>query len=139
MFVKRSFLTPRHAVWVWLPGLLLILFGCFKTPTGTVSGTVKYKGKEVTTGKVNLHNAAKGTAAQANLDGSGGFKVEGELEVGTYKVYLSPPPPEQLAPDKMKDVKAPAFDIPPKYQDLAQTPETVEVKAGENKFAIDFK
>ena len=39
----------------------------------------------------------------------------------------------------MKDSKTPAFDIPPKYQDLGQTPETVEVKAGENKFTIDFK
>ena len=49
---------------------------------------MKYKGKEVTTGSVNLHNAAKGSAAQAKLDGSGGFTMSSELEVGTYKVYL---------------------------------------------------
>lgn len=137
--MKRSILSPRHARWAWLPGILLILAGCFgKTPTGTVSGTVKYKGQPVKAGIVNFHNAAKGTASQAKLDG-GNFTFPGELEVGTYKVYLQAPPPEQLPPDKMKDAKPPAFDIPPKYLDPSQTTESVEVKAGANTFTIEFK
>jgi hypothetical protein len=121
-------------------GLLLaclVLVGCSKpTPTGEVSGKVTYKGHPLTSGSVNFHSE-KGIAAIAPLDSSGNYKMSAPLEVGTYKVYLSPPIPEQLEPGKMSG-KKPPFDVPPMFQDLRQTPISKDVKAGPNDIPIDL-
>lgn len=120
-------------------GLLLALTGCSAgKPEGTVSGTVKYKGAPVTVGTVNFFSAEKGSASEAPLDGSGNFKLAGGLEVGTYKVYIQPPIPEQLPPGKAPKSVA-RLTIPPKYQDLGQTPVTREVKEGPNTFVIELE
>jgi len=122
---------------LFLSGVFLVLFGCGGKPAGTVSGTVKYKGNPVASGSVNFYDGKTGNASQATLNESGKFTFPGTLAAGTYKVYVSPPVPEQLppgqAPKKLK------FDLPPKYQDPAQTPVSKEVKAGPNDITIDLE
>jgi hypothetical protein len=131
--------TPscRAAAALLLPGVLLILAGCTGKPTGVVSGTVKYKGAPVTAGVVYFYDPTTGQAAPGQLDDSGNFKLDAPLLAGTYKVYLNPPIPEQLPPGQAPK-KAPRFDLPPKYQDPAQTPVSKEVKAGANTIPIDL-
>jgi hypothetical protein len=51
-------------------------------------------------------------------------------------VYVQPPLPEQLPPGQVS--KKPRLDLPPKYQDPAQTPVSKEVKAGPNTIPIDL-
>jgi len=122
-----------------LPALFLVLGGCTaEKPSGTVSGTVKYKGAPVASGNVNFVDPAKGTASQAKLDGSGNFTLPGTLEAGTYKVYINPPIPEQLPPGQAPK-KVAKLDLPPKYQDPGQTPVSKEVKAGPNTITIDLE
>jgi hypothetical protein len=134
-----SFRTPhRTAAALLLAGTFLILVGCAARLTGTVTGTVKYKGAAVAAGTVNFYNPGKGNASQAVLDSSGSFTLPGSLEEGTYKVYVNPPIPEQLPPGQAPK-KAPRLDLPPKYQDPGQTPVTREVKAGPNNFTIDLE
>ncbi len=131
---------PRRVVGMLLfSATLLVLVGCTtERPNGTVKGTVKYKGSPVTTGSVNFYDPAKGAASQGTLDSSGNFTLPGTLEVGTYKVYLQPPIPEQLPPGKAPAKKA-RFDVPPKYQDPSQTPVKKEVKVGPNEIPIDLE
>jgi hypothetical protein len=122
-----------------LLALMLVIAGCGggKKPSGSVSGTVSYKGKPVTDGFINFLDSSRGTAAQGKVDSKGAFTLEGDIEVGTYKVYLQPPLPEQLPPGKVS--ARPKYDIPPKFQDPAQTTVTQEVKQGPNTFTIEFK
>lgn len=129
----------RVASAMLLPGIL-ILMGCGGTgkPTGTVTGTVKYKGSPVSSGTVNFHDPTKGKAYQGVLDGSGNFTLKDPVEVGTYKVYINPPIPEQLPPGTALK-KAPPFNLPPKYQDPGQTPISREVKTGPNNITIDVE
>ncbi len=135
----RSFPSSRRAASaLLLPGMFLVLTGCGEKPAGTVSGTVKYKGTPVTTGTVNFFNPGKGTASQGALDSSGNFTLQGSLEEGTYKVYIQPATPEQLPPG-VAPKKIQRLDLPPKYQDPAQTPVSREVKAGPNNFIIDLE
>jgi len=123
-----------------LGGLLLlvalVLVGCKGKQEGTVSGTVKRQGKPVPIGSVQFINSEKGAGASGQLDSSGNYTLEGKLEAGTYKVYLQAPVPEQLPPGQVS--KRPPFDIPPKYQDPAQTPFTKEVKEGKNEVNLDL-
>lgn len=131
--------SARYSAVPFLAGMLLIQVGCSSgKPAGTVSGTVKYKGAPVTTGSVNFFATDKGTASAAPLDGSGKFTLPGTLEVGTYKVYIQPPVPEQLPPGKAPKNVA-RLTIPPKYQDLGQTPVTKEVKEGANTIEIELE
>jgi hypothetical protein len=117
-------------------GVVLVLVGCQGKPTGTVSGKVTHKGKPVTTGSVNLYWPEKGLGHIAKLSDSGAFTISEPVEVGTYKFYVQPPPPEQLPPGQVS--KAPTLAIPKKYQDGSTTDKTVEVKAGPNDLTIDF-
>jgi len=111
----------------------LFVLGCGPEPGGVVSGKVTYKGAPLTAGVVNFHSD-KGHASQGTLDSAGAFKLAGELPPGTYKVFLLPPTPKQLEPGK--PIEKVAFDLPPKLQDVAQTPVTQEVKKGPNEVTI---
>jgi hypothetical protein len=94
------------------------------------------KGEPVTSGSVNFVMTDKGIAAQGTLDANGNYKLEGEVQPGTYKVYFQPPLPEQLPPGQVS--KRPPFKVPPKYQDPGQTTITKEVKAGVNDISIEI-
>jgi len=130
------FSRPRRA----LGGLLLValvLTGCQGgKKMGTVSGKVTYKGNPVTAGEVQFTMPEKGLGSSAKLDDSGAYTLAGQLEAGTYKVYIQPPTPEQLPPGQApKPVK---FDVPRKFQNLTTTPLTKEVKAGANDIPIEL-
>jgi hypothetical protein len=124
-----------------LSGLLFVFVmltsGCQANTKASVKGKVTYKGQPVTTGSVNFVMAAKGVAAQANLDSTGTFTIPEGLEAGSYKVYLSPPLPEQLPPGKMSN--RPAYNIPPKFQDPTQSPLAKDVKAGNNEIPVEIE
>jgi hypothetical protein len=116
---------------------LVVLAGCqTKAPPATVSGKVTYKNQPLTSGFVNFYMPDKGIAAQGQIDADGNYKLQGEIIAGTFKVYVQPPTPEQLPPGKVS--KRPPFNVPPKFQDPAQTPMTKEVKAGANDIPIEL-
>jgi hypothetical protein len=121
-----------------LSALVLLTGGCGQgsRSTGIVTGTVRYQGKPVTAGFVNFLDSSRGMAGQAQMDDKGAFTLEGDLEVGTYKVYLQPPLPQQLPPGTVAEPAE--YDIPRRYQDPVQTPVTQEVKAGSNTIVIEF-
>ena len=127
----------RRTLGVALCVAILGLAGCEAAkPEGTVSGKVTYKGSPLASGTVNFHASDKGTASQANLDSNGAFKLPGTLPAGNYKVFVLPPVPQQLPPGTAQPKVD--FNLPPKFQDLGQTPVTKEVKAGSNEFTIDL-
>ena len=61
-------------------------------PTGSVSGTVKYKGAPLAEGDVNFLGK-NGAAAVAKIDASGSFKIDGPLDADEYRVYFCSPAP----------------------------------------------
>ena len=123
-------------------GLVLVLSlfaaGCnAEKPTGTVAGKVTYKGKTLAVGDVNFLSKA-GAAAIARLDDAGGYKIDGELDAGEYRVYVTPPPPEPAAPGT-RPTSAKKFDLPPKFRAPETSGVTVTVKSGSNDILVEFK
>ena len=127
------------AAGLFFSAALLAAAGCGKAekPTGTVKGTVKYKGQPLNSGTVNFLSNT-GAAGQGVLDESGNYAIEGAIEAGEYTVYLNPPVPGQFAPG-VKVPKAPKFDVLPKYQQPKTSGLTATVKAGENVIPFDIK
>jgi hypothetical protein len=122
----------------WLLAVL-VAAGCGSggKPTGTVAGTVTYNGGVLHSGVLNLISKT-GAAAQAKIADTGAFKVEGEVEAGEYKAYVTAPLPEPQPPGTK--VTAPKkFEVPSKYQDPATSGVTVTVKSGANDVKVDFK
>lgn len=112
--------------------------GCSsEKPTGTVAGTVKYRGNPLTAGEVNLLSKT-GAAGSAKIDANGQYKVTGELEAGEYKAYFAPPRAEPQAPGT-KASPAPKVEVPPKFRDPNSSGVVVTVKSGSNDIPIEFK
>ena len=129
-FVRRSFATGFALA-------SLVALGCDGgKPTGSVSGTVKYKGSPLGDGAVNFIGK-NGSAAVAKIDASGAFKIEGSLDADEYRVYFSSPPPEPVAPGA-KPAKAKA-DLPAKFKDPATSGVVIPIKSGKNDVTIEFK
>lgn len=106
--------------------------------TGTVSGKVTFADKGVETGVVNLEGMGTGAGATAPIT-NGEFKFATPVEVGQYKVSISPPPEQPPVPGKTAPPADPK-DIPAKYRSIktSDIPQ-VEVKEGENKFEWTLK
>jgi hypothetical protein len=122
-------------------GLLLALFaitGCGDGGPATtkVSGKISYKGKPVTSGDLNLYGKANGTGAVAKITAEGTYAFSDALPAGTYAVFITPAPPEPVAPGKAATPKATAL-VPTKYTTQAST-FTLEVKAGIKDYPIDL-
>lgn len=131
-------LPTRRLAGGWLTVALALAVGCGgEKPTGSVSGTVNYKGAPVTAGTINFLSKT-GAGAVAKIDATGHFKMEGELEAGEYKVYATPPLPEPQAPGT-KVAAPPKFEVPQKFRDPASSTTTVTVKSGANDIPIEFK
>lgn len=136
-------MTTRFPARGLAAGLLLVALGFTATgckgekPTATVSGTVKYNGKPLNAGSVNFISST-GSGGQGVLDENGNYKIEGALDVGDFKVYLSPPVPGQFQPG-VKVAKAPKFEVAPKYQQPHTSGLTTSLKPGPNEFPIDLK
>lgn len=117
----------------------LTLCGCGPTvkPTGTVSGTVMMDGKPITTGDVNFFDPATGVAAKAPLDAAGKFTLPAAVDVGSYKIYITP---SSLMSTGGADGSAPpavtAVPVPPKYTVMDTTTLKHDVKAGSNEVPV---
>jgi len=121
-------------------GLVLTTTGCKKEKLiASVSGSVKYHGKALTTGAVNFISDT-GSAAQGLLDDSGNYKIDGPLDAGAeYKVYLSPPVPGQFQPGTKAPKEPAKFDVLPKYQQPTTSGLKTSLKPGPNEYSIDIK
>lgn len=138
-------MTRRFAARCLAGGALVLVavftvVGCGKASkkTGTVTGTVTYKGNPVKSGLVNFLSAT-GAASQGQIDASGNYKLDAPIEEGEYKVYLQPPIPGQAGPPDKKAVPPPKFEVPEKFQDMAKSGVKVTVKPGENTIPIELK
>jgi hypothetical protein len=140
---------------VRFPLLLLALaclgfLGCGR-PMGSVSGTVKYKGKLLPYGNVSFFGA-DGDAAAAEIKDDGTYNIP-RVPVGPVKVTvvcIDPAGTEaaKAAIDKMRSqggVKPPNFDpnkyikIPTVYGDMDKSGLTFTVEPGANTYNIDLK
>jgi hypothetical protein len=118
--------------------------GCSKsTPTGTVSGTVTFEGQPVDEGVVAFTNLKTGAGANAKLEAGGKFSLEKPLDVGTYRVVITPPTIDDLpggAGDPSKMPKPKTYpNIPRGYRSQESTDLEVTVKEGENNFPLQMK
>ena len=110
------------------------LIGCRgNAPTGSVSGTVTYNGKPVSSGLVLFVNMKTGIGASAELDTTGAYKVP-SLWTGEYQVNLQTltPSPAEMAEGMQPKIP----NVPDKYLDLQTSGLTATVTEGKN--SIDF-
>lgn len=146
----------RQACCLLLIGALaLACSGCTRTadlgPTGTVSGTLSYKGQPLAPGTaVVFMNMTAGHTCMGATDAQGQYTLDswndGDLPIGTYDVMIRPPGPEMdsdLA-DSDVDVSEAAtteqvvFDFPKKYGAMATSGLQFEVKEGANDIPIEL-
>lgn len=115
----------------------LLLVGCGEspTPTASVSGTVTLDNNPVA-GVATLQSGESGKVFTGILDSSGKFTIEA-VDVGNYKVYLSPPqittPPE--GPEDARN--QPQSEIPDGYLSMESTDLKAVVEEGkENTYTF---
>jgi hypothetical protein len=120
-------------------------------PTGTVSGTLSYKGQPVAPGTaVVFMNMTAGHTCMGATDAQGKYTLDswndGDLPIGTYDVMIRPPGPEMDSDLAGSDVDNPeagatapvVFDFPEKYGALATSGLKFEVKEGTNDIPIEL-
>ena len=126
----------------WPVLMAFVLVGCSGSsgrdePTGTVSGSVTYKGNPVASASIFFVNPEAGTGGGGTLDSEGKFAFSKPIPTGEYKVFLGPPE-EQLMPDGQPK-QGPAPKVPQKYLSEATTDVTVKVNEGDNQLPIELK
>jgi hypothetical protein len=107
-------------------------------PRGTVSGVVTYKDKPVTEGQVVFSAPERGQGAMANLDSTGKYSIPEGIEVGEYKVMVTPPPSNVAAGGPKPPLKV-YTNLPEQYRNEATTDLKANVVEGENTFNFDLK
>lgn len=130
----------RFGLFVVLTFVNLGLSGCGGKTTGTVAGTVSYRGQPVTQGEVQFFSKERGVGATAKIDNTGKFAFDTPLDVGTYAVAVAPPPPEPGAPGSKPTGGAKgSSNIPAKYRDPSKSDLKVTVSGGKNEIALEMK
>lgn len=138
--MKRRVFNATCAQCCTVGVMLFTLVGCggpAAAPTSTVSGKVSM-GETPVEGSVVFQSPSTGKVFNGSLNGSGQYKIE-EVEVGDYKVYLTPPQITQ-APEGPEDAEKAAqmtTTIPDKYRSLESTDLTATVSEGEGN-TVDF-
>jgi hypothetical protein len=125
-------------------GLLTLgLSGCGK-PTGTVTGTVNYQGKPLSSGLVVFVDKEGFVSQPAGIEADGTYAATG-VPVGQVKVCVETLPlsgGDGSRPPIVKNGKelppARYTPIPAKYKDAKQTDLTTEVKSGPNVYDIEL-
>jgi hypothetical protein len=118
----------------------LLLAGCGSSGKSQVSGTVISAGQPVTGGSVSFVPEAKPGATAVGRVATGGVRSDGTFSlstdtnedgalIGRHEVVYTPPSAGGESAD-------PAAKSP--YQGLVPRERQVEVKAGDNKFAIEL-
>lgn len=134
--LQRTLWNPI-TLFFWASCFLLCGCGQDGKPTGTVLGKVTYDGQPLEAGSINFLSST-GIAAQAKLGMGGIFRVDGPLEAGEYKVYLSPPELEPVAPgSKVNPVGK--FQVTQKNLEPNTSGVTATVNKGENNLTLEFK
>jgi hypothetical protein len=139
--------------WHLCTGLLVIFAlatgGCGgRPPTGTVTGTVHYRGQIVPAGKVTFYGPNNQTAS-AVIKEDGTYAAT-DVPLGEVKVAVTAPKPgpkKEVADKspllKQKGYVAPptvsAVAIPPGYNDPVRSPLKLTVTEGSQPFDIDMK
>jgi hypothetical protein len=134
--------------------LFLVLFpicgcGAGGKPTGTVSGTVTYKGEPLPQGQV-IFFGPNNQVASASIE-EGGKYTATKVPLGEVKVAVTTPPaPSKQAIKAAKDKKRfergvpitlpeNTISIPKKYENPEQSGLSLTVKAGSQPYDIDLK
>jgi hypothetical protein len=118
-----------------------LLLGCGSSDKGKVSGTVKYEGQPVTGGSISFApvldpaKSSAGRVATGAVRSDGGFTLSTDADedgalIGRHEVIYSPPAVGGESAD-------PAVAKSP-YDGLVPREPQVEVKGGENSFAIEL-
>ncbi len=109
------------------------------SPSGTVSGIVTFLGKPVTEGEINFFSPKQGIGAKISLDSAGHFELSAPIEVGDYKVSVTPPPLPDPSVGTPLPPKREQANIPPKYRSDALSGLVASIKAGTNELSFDLK
>jgi len=142
--------------WGVLLFLVTVVTGCsgggYSGPTGTVNGTVNRAEKPVPAGCRVSFVSDGGFTATGQVDGSGKYTLASvgtsAIPAATYKVTVTPPPERELSEAEYEEAMAngtigtpgPAAElIPAKYQNLATSGLSFEVKAGSNTIDIQLE
>lgn len=91
--------------------------------TGTVSGTVTFKGTPLTSGMVQIAASADAAGWSGNIGATGGYQVS-TVTPGTYKMWLTPESFPGVPPDRRFN------SLPDAYLSPATTPLSVTVTPG---------
>jgi len=137
MYEKHVFMKVSIALAVVLSVVLMV--GCTdkrspKGPTGTVSGSVKYKGKPVTVGFVVFQELTTKKGGTATLNTEGKYTIPIPIEIGEYNVGFPSPEP----PPPHEDTKPAASPLPSKYHVPEQGTVKFTVVAGANTADFDL-
>ena len=122
----------------------------FKEEIARVSGTVTYKGKPLTNGRVTFHQTSSGTVIGGTLDDKGQYTLTFaaglDVPAGSYQVTVRPPeikmpiaseaPVETEVADQADKEQSP---IPKKYFYIKSSDLKAEVVAGKNQFDFDLE
>jgi hypothetical protein len=134
--------TKRFA---WPPVILasllgVLMAGCGETtPTGTVRGKVTLDDAPYADAAVVFMSLESGKAGSADIQADGTFSIETPLEVGSYKVFLTPKSASlEEEMDMDKPMPEPMIDesVPEKYWNEASSDITIEITAGENDVTV---
>jgi len=108
------------------------------TPSGKVTGKVTYRGQPITEGEINFYSDKLGVAAKIPLDSAGHFELPVPIEVGEYKVSITPPPLADPSvgspPPAMKEYA----NIPRKYRTDSLSGLAASIKQGYNELLFDL-
>lgn len=143
--MKRNEHALRNLlVGVLAGGLFVLPGGCgFFENSGTISGTVRYKGQPLSEGSVSFVNK-DGQVATGTIDQSGRYVVShvplGPAKVTVQVVNTQGPPPVSFAgvPNQAQE-KATGPRIPSRYGVAGTSGLQHQVKKGKQQFDIDLK
>lgn len=124
---------------------ILALCGCGSL--NEVGGTVSYKGKKLTMGKITFVAADGKKTGFTNIAADGSYKLV-EPPLGQVKIGVEVKPPPNIAEGKqatkatIEDAAHPKLEpvtIPAAYADPGKSGLSKELKTGKNTFDIELK
>lgn len=122
---------------------LLVLAGCGggnSRPTGMVSGQITHHGgQSLTNAQITFYSSEHGDHGEADTGPEGRYTVKEPLEVGTYRVRVTPPPVFDPADGSPPPKPQENPNIPAKYRDYQTSGLTFKVEPGKNEFNVDLK
>lgn len=103
---------------------------------GAATGKVTLKGKPVTDCRINFESTKDGIGVGSELKEDGSFTLEGEVPIGSYNVFITPP--NDFSPANA-DSYVGLKKVPPKYRQGSTSGLTAEIKEGDNEINFELK